>query len=64
MDFFTMPDRSEENFLYAYIVLILVFLFASFTVNRLKKANKKTENKEEIKAYEMEVPTQGENKNN
>lgn len=57
-----MPDPSETNFAYAYIVLIFVFLFASLTVRKLKKANKKTEESQEIKAYEMEVPEQNDKK--
>lgn len=62
MDFFTMPDPSETNFAYAYIVLIFVFLFASLTVRKLKKANNRTEETQEIKVYEMEVTEQKDNK--
>ncbi|ADU29668.1 hypothetical protein [Evansella cellulosilytica] len=57
MDFFTMPDRAEGGFAYAYIIMIFVFIAASFTVNRLKRANKKRsekENVEEVKMYEYE----------
>ncbi|UCZ54219.1 hypothetical protein LGQ02_05510 [Bacillus shivajii] len=56
MDFFTMPDPSETNFAYAYIVLIIVFLATYFTVRKLKKSNEKAikeQEKLEAQAYEL-----------
>ncbi|MDG5786331.1 hypothetical protein QA612_02430 [Evansella sp. AB-P1] len=52
MDIFTFPD-GDENFLYAYIIMILVFIAASFTVSRLKRANKRLA-EEESKRNEKE----------
>lgn len=52
MDMVTFPDPSEGSMLYGYIIMLLVFLAASFTVHRLKKANKRQKNNEK-KNHEM-----------
>ncbi|QKS70689.1 hypothetical protein FLK61_28535 [Paenalkalicoccus suaedae] len=56
MDIFTVPDPNDPNMGYAYLVMILVFIAASFSVYRLKKASKRTKTKSEPKAYDMYEP--------
>ncbi|PYZ94044.1 hypothetical protein CR194_00430 [Salipaludibacillus keqinensis] len=56
MDIFTVPDPSDSGMGYAYIIMIFVFLAASFTVYKLKKSNKQVKQKETPKAYEMYDP--------
>ncbi|SDZ17102.1 hypothetical protein SAMN05421736_10759 [Evansella caseinilytica] len=64
MDFFTMPDKAEGGFAYAYIVMIFVFLAASFTVSRLKRANKKQVKKAEaLPQYDMVMNESGRQNN-
>lgn len=59
-----MPDPSETNFAYAYIVLIVVFLATYFTVRKLKKAEKKAlEKQKELEANAYE-PFEESRKNN
>ena len=45
LDFFTFPDPSE-SMLYGYIIILIVFVAASVTLRRLKKANEKQAEKE------------------
>lgn len=53
MDIFTVPDPNDPMMGYAYIMLILVLIAASFTVYKMKKSRKQQANKPEPKAYEM-----------
>lgn len=53
MDIFTVPDPSEGGMGYAYIVMIFVFIAASFTVYKLKKSNKRNKQTTDKNIYEM-----------
>ncbi|WNF38737.1 hypothetical protein RJD24_10070 [Bacillaceae bacterium IKA-2] len=41
MDIFTMPDKAEGGFGYAYLMMAFLFIVAKFTLYRLKKADLK-----------------------
>ncbi|MFA9557509.1 hypothetical protein ACERII_09405 [Evansella sp. AB-rgal1] len=62
MDIFTIPDPSEGNLAYGYIILILVFIAASFTVNRLKKATRRQSEKNEQSLPQYELGQEEPNK--
>ncbi|SDO28213.1 hypothetical protein [Alkalicoccus daliensis] len=53
MDLFTIPDSDDPGMGYAYLAMTLVFIAASFSVHRFKKANKKKAAREEPEIYEM-----------
>lgn len=56
MDIFTVPDPSDSGMGYAYIIMTLVFIAASFSVYRLKKSSKKVKQQKTPKAYDMYDP--------
>lgn len=52
-----MPDPNDPGMGYAYVVMTLVFIAASFTVFRMKKhLQKKESKKNEPEAFEMYDP--------
>ncbi|NJP36645.1 hypothetical protein [Alkalicoccus luteus] len=54
MDIFTVPSPDDPGMGYAYLVMTLVFIAASYSVYRFKKANRKKEKQaENLPVYDM-----------